>query len=450
MNPPVFTVSTLNRQVKALLEQNWGRIWLSGEISNLAAPASGHLYFTLKDDRSQIRCAMFRSRATRITFRPEHGMQVLVRANLTLYEPRGDIQMVVESMQPAGDGLLQQRFEALKMQLAAEGLFATEAKQPLPAVIRRLGVITSPTGAAIRDVLSVLKRRDPTLEVVIYPSPVQGAEAVPQLIRMIQTADERDEVDCLLLTRGGGSLEDLWSFNDERLARTIYAARLPIVSAVGHEVDTTISDYVADLRAPTPSAAAELLSTDSSHHRRQLAQQRLRLLQAWQQHRRHQSSAVALLAARLRASHPRAQLATHSQRLDELSLRLERATRGQLRSNDHRLAQLQQRLAGQHPSRQLLGLSQRLRELQGRLRRAGQGRTHEARMRLQAQTQALEAVSPLAVLSRGYSILQDERGHTIKHSEQVHPGQRLQARLHRGTLSLAVTATGDPGESSEE
>ncbi|WP_425557063.1 exodeoxyribonuclease VII large subunit [Ferrimonas gelatinilytica] len=449
VNPPVFTVSTLNRQVKALLEQNWSQIWLSGEISNLATPASGHLYFTLKDDRSQIRCAMFRSRATRVTFRPEHGMQVLVRANLTLYEPRGDIQMVVESMQLAGDGLLQQRFEALKMQLAAEGLFATEAKQPLPDTIRRLGVITSPSGAAIRDVLSVLKRRDPTLEVVIYPSPVQGSEAVPQLIRMIRTADERDEVDCLLLTRGGGSLEDLWCFNDERLARAVYAARLPIVSAVGHEVDTTISDYVADLRAPTPSAAAELLSTDSSHHRRQLAQQKQRLQQAWQQHRRHQSSAIALLAARLRACDPKAQLATHSQRLDELALRLTRAADGQQRSKLHALAQLQQRLASQHPDRQLAILRQRVADLQHRLTRASRAGIDNARLRQRAQTQALDAVSPLAVLSRGYSILQDPQGHTIKDSDQVEIGERLEARLHRGTLALAVTAI-DPTKESLE
>ncbi|GAA4896906.1 exodeoxyribonuclease VII large subunit [Ferrimonas pelagia] len=431
-------MSALNRQVKAQLEQHLGRIWLSGEISNLATPASGHLYFTLKDERSQIRCAMFRGRASRVTFRPEHGMQVLVRANVTLYEPRGDIQIIVESMQLAGDGMLQQRFEALKMQLAAEGLFSTEAKQPLPDSIRKLGVITSPSGAAVRDVLSVLGRRDPTLEVIIYPSLVQGADAVANLIQMIETADERDEVDCLLLTRGGGSLEDLWCFNDERLARTIYEARLPIVSAVGHEVDTTISDYVADLRAPTPSAAAEVLSRDSSHHQQQLMQQRQRLQRACEAQLQHQRGRLALLNARLNASHPRAQLATHSQQLDELSLRLDNALHRTLSAAEQRQRQLTHRLERQDPALRLPQYRQSLTDLQRRLQRAKDTQLTQAQMRLQGVTAALEAVSPLAVLSRGYSILQTEDGTAVKSAQQVQPGQRLQARLHQGTLDVTV------------
>ncbi|SHH32974.1 exodeoxyribonuclease VII large subunit [Ferrimonas marina] len=446
MNANILTVSALNRQVKSTLEQNWSRVWLTGEISNLATPASGHIYFTLKDDRSQIRCAMFRSRAGRLTFRPEHGMQVLVRANVTLYEPRGDMQLLVESMQPAGDGLLQQQFDALKMRLAGEGLFAQEAKQPLPDNIRKLGVITSPSGAAIRDVLSVLKRRDPTLEVVIYPSLVQGAEAVENLIAMLRTADERDEVDCLLLTRGGGSLEDLWCFNDERLARAIYEARLPIVSAVGHEVDTTISDYVADLRAATPSAAAELLSRDSSHHRQQLMQQQQRLGQAFTSHLRHQRHALALLQSRLEATHPRTQLSTHSQRLDELSLRLERAMQTRLLHAGHAQQRLSQRLEHQHPAPRIQRSGQQVTELQHRLKRATDGLVGRARLQLQSQVAALDAVSPLAVLSRGYSILQDESGNTIKDAGQVSPGQSLSARLHRGSLALTVEHPKDSAE----
>ena len=223
----------------------------SAEISNLSQPASGHWYFTLKDDRARVRCAMFRNSNRRVTFRPQNGQQVLVRASITLYEPRGDYQLIAESMQPAGDGLLQQQFEQLKQRLSAEGLFDQQFKQPLPAPAKRVGVITSASGAALHDILQVLQRRDPSLPIVIYPTSVQGAEAPMQIVRAIETANRRDECDVLIVGRGGGSLEDLWSFNDERVARAIFASRIPIVSAVGHETDVTIADFVADLRAPT-------------------------------------------------------------------------------------------------------------------------------------------------------------------------------------------------------
>ncbi|ADN76942.1 Exodeoxyribonuclease VII large subunit [Ferrimonas balearica DSM 9799] len=437
----VFTVSALNRQIKALLEQQWGRIWLSGEISNLAMPSSGHWYFTLKDDRSQLRCAMFKSRTARVGFRPEHGMQVLVRANLTMYEPRGDLQLVVESMQPAGDGLLQQRFEALKMQLAAEGLFAMEAKQCLPHPIRRLGVITSPSGAAVQDVLSVLKRRDPMLEVIIYPSQVQGAEATGQICQAIATANARDEVDAILLTRGGGSLEDLWCFNEEAVARAIYHSRLPIVSAVGHEVDTTIADYVADLRAPTPSAAAELLSQDAGLRLDRLQRDRQRLAQAIGAQLRGQQQRLVLLATRLNGNHPSRKLEQHAQRLDELSLRLDRAMTAQVSQRAQTVERLEARLNRFHPTPRLAALGQQLNGLEHRLNRAIGQQLHQGRLTLAGRAAALEAVSPLAVLSRGYSILQDEQGQTIKSTEQVEVGQRLTARLHQGSLGLKVTDT---------
>ncbi|MBY5922003.1 exodeoxyribonuclease VII large subunit [Ferrimonas balearica] len=437
----VYTVSALNRQIKALLEQQWGRVWLSGEISNLAMPASGHWYFTLKDDRSQLRCAMFKSRTARVGFRPEHGMQVLVRANLTMYEPRGDLQLVVESMQPAGDGLLQQRFEALKMQLASEGLFAMEAKQPLPHPIKRLGVITSPSGAAIQDVLSVLKRRDPMLEVIVYPTQVQGAEATAQICQAIQTVNARNEVDAILLTRGGGSLEDLWCFNEEAVARAIYHSMLPIVSAVGHEVDTTIADYVADLRAPTPSAAAELLSQDAGLRLDRLGRDRQRLAQAMVGQLRHQRQRLALLATRLNANHPSRKLEQHAQRLDELSLRLDRAMASQLGARAQKVERLEARLNRFHPTPRLAGLAQQLTGLDHRLNRAMSQHLHQSQLTLAGQVAALEAVSPLAVLSRGYSILQDEQGQTIKSTEQVEVGQRLTARLHQGSLGLQITDT---------
>ncbi|MBY6186163.1 exodeoxyribonuclease VII large subunit [Marinobacter hydrocarbonoclasticus] len=435
----VLTVSALNRQIKALLEQQWGRVWLSGEISNLAMPASGHWYFTLKDDRSQLRCAMFRSRTARVGFRPEHGMQVLVRANLTMYEPRGDLQLVVESMQPAGDGLLQQRFEALKMQLASEGLFAMDAKQSLPHPIKRLGVITSASGAAIQDVLSVLKRRDPMLEVIIYPTQVQGAEATAQICQALHTANARNEVDALLLTRGGGSLEDLWCFNEEAVARAIYQSQLPVVSAVGHEVDTTIADYVADLRAPTPSAAAELLSQDAGLRLDRLGRDHQRLIQAVSGQLRGQQQRLTLLATRLNASHPSRKLDQHAQRLDELNLRLDRAMANQLNYRQQRMERLEARLNRFHPTPRLANLSQQLNGLDHRLNRAMGQHLHQHKLTLASRVAALEAVSPLAVLSRGYSILQDEQGQTIKASGQVTVGQRLTARLHQGTLGLKVT-----------
>ena len=267
-----------------------GQIWLSAEISNLSQPASGHWYFTLKDDRAQVRCAMFRNSNRRVTFRPQNGQQVLVRASITLYEPRGDYQLIAESMQPAGDGLLQQQFEQLKQRLSAEGLFDQQFKQPLPAPAKRVGVITSASGAALHDILQVLQRRDPSLPIVIYPTSVQGAEAPMQIVRAIETANRRDECDVLIVGRGGGSLEDLWSFNDERVARAIFASRIPIVSAVGHETDVTIADFVADLRAPTPSAAAELVSRNQLELLRQLQSQQQRLEMAMDYYRRSASS----------------------------------------------------------------------------------------------------------------------------------------------------------------
>lgn len=285
VSPSIFTVSRLNQTVRQLLEMEMGQIWLSAEISNLSQPASGHWYFTLKDDRAQVRCAMFRNSNRRVTFRPQNGQQVLVRASITLYEPRGDYQLIAESMQPAGDGLLQQQFEQLKQRLSAEGLFDQQFKQPLPAPAKRVGVITSASGAALHDILQVLQRRDPSLPIVIYPTSVQGAEAPMQIVRAIETANRRDECDVLIVGRGGGSLEDLWSFNDERVARAIFASRIPIVSAVGHETDVTIADFVADLRAPTPSAAAELVSRNQLELLRQLQSQQQRLEMAMDYHR---------------------------------------------------------------------------------------------------------------------------------------------------------------------
>ncbi len=308
-----------------------GQVWISGEISNFTQPASGHWYFTLKDDTAQVRCAMFRNSNRRVTFRPQHGQQVLVRANITLYEPRGDYQIIVESMQPAGEGLLQQKYEQLKAKLAAEGLFDQQFKQPLPSPAHCVGVITSKTGAALHDILHVLKRRDPSLPVVIYPTAVQGEDAPEQIVRAIELANARQECDVLIVGRGGGSLEDLWSFNDERVARAIFASRIPVVSAVGHETDVTIADFVADLRAPTPSAAAEMVSRNQLELLRQVQAMQQRLEMAMDYYLAGRNRRFTLLHHRLQQQHPQLRLARQQTVLERLQQRMQNALDTQLK-----------------------------------------------------------------------------------------------------------------------
>ena len=278
--PIIYTVSRLNTVVRLLLEQEMGLVWLTAEISNLVQHSSGHWYFTLKDSQAQVKAAMFKGQNRRVSFRPQNGQQILVQGQLSLYEARGDYQLIVEKMQPAGDGLLQMKLEALKAQLTAEGLFAPSRKRPLPPQPKQIGIITSPTGAAVHDMLTILARRDPSLPVILYPSAVQGESAVPALLAALETAWQRDECDLLIIGRGGGSLEDLWCFNDERVVRAIANSPIPIVSAVGHETDVTLADFAADLRAPTPSAAAELVSQDQQQQLHRLTQFIQRLKQA--------------------------------------------------------------------------------------------------------------------------------------------------------------------------
>ena len=438
----IYTVTKLNTDVRRLLESHYGQVWLVGEISNFSAPASGHWYFTLKDDQAQVRCAMFRqanSRVQSLMGRVGNGQQVLVRAKLGLYEPRGDYQLIVEHLEDAGVGLLQQQFDQLKARLQQEGLFESAHKQPLPTHIRRIGVVTSATGAALHDVLSVLQRRDPAIEVVVYPAQVQGESAPAQLISALNTANRRHEVDVILLTRGGGSLEDLWSFNDETLARVVFTSRLPVVCAVGHEVDFSICDFVADVRAATPSAAAELLSRDHSHLRVQHQQLAQRLWRAWQHHLRHHQHAVALLQHRLAPLHPAQQLTTQSQRWDELQRRLTHTIRRQLATENQRLQQTQLRLRQVHPQRQLAQANLDSGQLRTRLARAMQQRLATLRQTMAGQLHALQLVSPLQTLSRGYSITQDEQGTVIKDSSAVSPGTRLVTRVANGCIESQVT-----------
>ena len=321
-NSRIYTVSSLNAQVRLVLENEMGVVWLIGELSNFSMPVSGHWYFTLKDSRAQVKCAMFKGSNRHVTFKPANGNQVLVKARLSLYEPRGDYQLIIESMQPEGDGRLQQQFEQLKMSLAAEGLFAQSLKKTLPEQPKRVGIITSKTGAALHDILHVLQRRDPGLPIVIYPTMVQGEGSAISIAQAIGRANARQECDVLIVGRGGGSLEDLWAFNEEIVARTIAASQIPIVSAVGHEVDVTIADFVADVRAPTPSAAAELISRDMTHQTQLLDRKKQQLRHAVRSYLSQSLRQATQLQHRLERQHPQLRLNQQQQHLDEISQRL--------------------------------------------------------------------------------------------------------------------------------
>ncbi len=434
----IFTVSRLNQQVRELLESEMGQIWLTGEISNFSQPASGHWYFTLKDDRAQVRCAMFRNGNRRVTFAPRNGQQVLVRASLTLYEPRGDYQLIAESMQPAGDGLLQQQFEQLKQRLSAEGLFSQDHKQPLPSPARRVGVITSASGAALHDILNVLRRRDPSLPVVVYPTAVQGQEAPAGIVRAIETANRRRECDVLIVGRGGGSLEDLWSFNDERVARAIYASVLPVVSAVGHETDVTIADFVADLRAPTPSAAAELVSRNQLELVRQLQAQQQRLEMAMDYYLAQRQQRLARLQHRLQQQHPHLRLARQQTALIKLRRRLDDSVQGQLRLAQRRHERVLQRLAQQSPLPRIGRAQQHLQALNYQLRASITRRLNGHQQRFGMLCSQLEAVSPLKTLARGFSVTTGAGGELIKRTGQVRPGDALTTRLQDGWVDSQV------------
>ncbi|MDI6954935.1 exodeoxyribonuclease VII large subunit, partial [Pantoea sp. Pa-EAmG] len=425
---------------RQLLENEMGLVWLSAEISNFTQPASGHWYFTLKDDGAQVRCAMFRNSNRRVSFRPQHGQQVLVRASITLYEPRGDYQLIIESMHPAGEGLLQQQFEQLKARLAAEGLFDQQFKQPLPEPARQVGVITSATGAALHDVLRVLHRRDPSLPVVIYPTAVQGVDAPAAIVRAIELANQRDECDVLIVGRGGGSLEDLWSFNDERVARAIFASRLPIVSAVGHETDVTIADFVADLRAPTPSAAAELVSRNQIELLRRLQSQQQRMEMAMDYYVAQQQRRFTRLQHRLQQQHPQLRLARQQTTLIQLQRRLQEAADQRLRLAHRQQDRLLQRLQSQQPQGRILRAQQQLQQWHYRLQQGMEKQLNHSRQRFGTLAAQLEGVSPLATLARGFSVTTDAQGQVVKKTRQLHTGDLLRTRLDDGWVESQVTA----------
>ncbi|WP_312973945.1 exodeoxyribonuclease VII large subunit [Atlantibacter sp.] len=438
-SPAIYTVSRLNQTVRMLLEQQMGQVWISGEISNFTQPASGHWYFTLKDDGAQVRCAMFRNSNRRVTFRPQHGQQVLVRANITLYEPRGDYQIIVESMQPAGVGLLQQQFEQLKQKLSQEGLFDAHHKQPLPSPAHQIGVITSKTGAALHDILHVLQRRDPSLPVVIYPTAVQGDDAPAQIVHAIELANQRAECDVLIVGRGGGSLEDLWSFNDERVARAIFASRIPIVSAVGHETDVTIADFIADLRAPTPSAAAEVVSRNQQELLRQIQGQQQRLEMAMDYFFANLQQRFTRLHHRLQQQHPQLRLARQQTTLERLRQRLNNAVENRLRQGTQQHQRVTQRLYQQQPQGRIHRAQTRIQQLEYRLSQVITARLGGTKQRFGTAIAQLEAVSPLATLARGYSVTTATDGKVLKKSKQVKAGDTLTTRVEDGLIESQVT-----------
>jgi len=398
MQTHILTVTQLSHQIKNLLEGTFPDVWVEGEISNLTVPQSGHAYFTIKDEQSQIKAVLFRSSQRNLKFTLQHGMQVICRGRVSVYEPRGEYQIILEYVEPKGVGALQKAFEELKARLEKEGLFDRDRKKPLPVLPKRIGIVTSPTGAAIRDILRVIKRRHPRMEVIIYPVPVQGADAVPSIVEAIQFFNREKNVEVMIVGRGGGSLEDLWAFNEETVARAIYASRIPVISAVGHETDYTIADFVADLRAPTPSAAAEMVVESEEHLRDFVHTLASRLTMSIRQELERLKSTVQH-AARLLAD-PRKRLEQYSQRVDEL---IERLVMGL-----------------KHPVRRDRAL-------------------------LTSLTGALDHLNPLAILARGYSVTRTiPAGTIVKDASAVRPGDTLRTTLHQGEIISRVEESRRP------
>lgn len=434
----IYSVSQLNQSVRLMLENQLGAVWLTGEISNFSQPVSGHWYLSLKDENAQVRCAMFRMKNLRVSFRPTNGMQVLVRANVSLYEPRGDYQLIIESMHLAGEGLLMQQFEALKLKLAAEGLFAQHLKKNLPHFSKAVGIITSKTGAALQDILHILQRRDPSLKIIIYPTAVQGKDAATDIAQMIELANQRQEVDVLIVGRGGGSLEDLWCFNEEMVARAIFHSHLPVISAVGHETDVTIADFVADVRAPTPSAAAELVSRNQTELLQQLQYRRQRLEIALDRLFAEKLQKLRHLSLRLHNQHPQAQLRIQQQLITQLSHRLQQSLRHRWQKKAENLTALSIRLYKNPLPLRLQQYEQQLAQLKVRLNSHMNLTLSLQQKQLAHLCGKLDSLSPLKVLARGYSITQNQQNFTIRSIKDVNVGEHIKTRLTDGNIISQV------------
>ena len=436
----IMSVSQLNRATGQLLGEHFFSVLVAGELSNTTQPSSGHLYFTLKDANAQVRCALFKTQQRRLTFKPENGKQVIVKAQVSLYEPRGDYQLIVESMEEAGDGALQRAFDVLKQKLAQDGLFDAIHKKQLPKLPHCIGVITSPSGAAIHDILTVLKRRFAAIPIIIYPVAVQGNNASFEISAAIALANELKQCEVIILGRGGGSLEDLWAFNEERVALAIFNSDIPIISAVGHETDVTIADFVSDYRAATPSAAAEYASPDQLEWLARFVHLEARLKQQWQRHLSQKQQALHWLSQRLQQQHPGQKLARNAQRVDELEARLNLAMRTRLAKHhkhmDLTLAQLWQ----YNPEVTISNYQQKQHYLSNRLLTAITHKLQRLQDRLLNNSQTLHAVSPLATLSRGYGLsIHAKTKKIIRSTEQLELGDQVQTHLASGCFTSKIT-----------
>ncbi|MFT5812583.1 MAG: exodeoxyribonuclease VII large subunit [Psychroserpens sp.] len=434
----ILQVSELTKKVRFILESELNTVWLCGEISNFIAASSGHWYLSLKDQKSQVRCAMFKGNNRRVRIKPQNGQQVLVRAKVSLYEPRGDFQLIIEQMESAGEGLLRQQYQLLKDELHSEGLFELHHKQAIPKLIQTVGIITSPTGAAVKDIITVLNRRNPLLKVVIYPVLVQGEQAKHDIARAIVMANQRNEVDVLLIGRGGGSLEDLWAFNEESVARAIFQSTLPTISAVGHEIDTTLSDYVADLRAPTPSAAAEMVSTDADERINKVVELCNRAHLALKQQLKSSTHTLTSLNHRLSQVHPEQQLQNKQQKSDELSMRLQRLFTLALNQLQHKPKYLEQRLLNASPSNQIKQNLQQSIVFKAKLICAQQRLLITKQESFAHQCEQLHMVSPLATIARGYSITRDEQGQMIKSIKDINIENNIKVQVSDGIIKAKI------------
>ncbi|WP_415887031.1 exodeoxyribonuclease VII large subunit [Neptuniibacter sp. QD37_6] len=431
-----LSVSELNRQARTLLERSFLTIQVEGEISNFVRPSSGHWYFTLKDDKAQVRCAMFKNRNQVLSKQPKQGDKVIVRAKVSLYEGRGDYQLICDFLEPAGSGQLQVAFEELKNKLLKEGLFDSKQKQALPEHPNHIGIVTSPTGAAVHDILTVLKRRFPGLPVTIYPTAVQGEDAPQQICKAIILAEAHQVCDVLVVGRGGGSLEDLQAFNNEQVARTLFDCEIPTISAVGHEVDVVITDFIADIRAATPSAAAELVSPDQQELQLRLNQLSLRLKRQQKQQLFTAKQQLSNLQSRLR--HPGQILKEQAQRLDHVELKLNNQIRRILAQKQIKYQQLEGRLKAQSPEQLLLRREEQLQALHQRLKQACQSSLKSQQLKLSSLASQLQTVSPLATLKRGYSITKDSDKKVIQSASDVVSGQKIEVQLHKGQLLCSI------------
>ena len=435
----IFTVQQLNREVKELLQQNFPLIWVEGEISNIARPASGHIYFSLKDEYAQVRCAMFRNANRKLPFQPEDGMHVLVRARVGIYEPRGDYQLNIEHMEEAGIGILQRKFDELKQKLSREGLFDQDNKKALPAYPNSLGIITSATGAALRDILSVLKRRFPLVQIRVYAVQVQGEQSAKAIIKAIQAINQEKECEVIILARGGGSIEDLWSFNEESVARAIYTSNLPIVTGIGHEVDFTIADFVADMRAATPSAAAELVVPHQHELIETLEQYNNALIYMIQDKIGIFYQSVDWFTQRLEYLHPEQIIARNKDKLTELKRRAFSALQLKISYQHSNLDKLLVRFENQSPKSLLQAANINLTNLRQILIRVVHNQIEQKSQQLATLSRTLNAISPLGTLNRGYAIVTKALNkQVLRNADDVDSGEKILIKLAQGSLSAHV------------